>query len=227
MIRIIPDVLDADGVAKLRSILDAADWIDGNETSGPQAALAKRNQQLPEFGEAAAEAGRFVLDALGRSPLFIAAALPLKIYPPYFNRYGGGENFGDHIDNVIRMRRGSEFRMRSDLSATLFLADPGSYEGGGLVVEGFSEAPGIKLPAGHMVLYPATTVHRVEPVTAGKRVASFFWIQSMVRDQGQRNLLFDLDMGVQGAATALGQGNATVVRLTGVYHNLLRRWADS
>jgi len=227
MIRIIPDVLDADGVAKLRSILDAADWIDGNETSGPQAALAKRNQQLPEFGEAAAEAGRFVLDALGRSPLFIAAALPLKIYPPYFNRYSGGENFGDHIDNAIRMRRGTDFRMRSDLSATLFLADPDSYEGGGLVVEGFSEAPGIKLPAGHMVLYPSTTVHRVEPVTAGTRVASFMWIQSMVRDQGQRNLLFDLDLGVQGAAMALGQGDATVVRLTGVYHNLLRRWADS
>lgn len=227
MIRIIPDVLDAAGVAKLRSILDAADWIDGNETSGPQAALAKRNQQLPEFGEAAAEAGRFVLDALGRTPLFIAAALPLKIYPPYFNRYTGGEAFGDHIDNAIRMRRGSDFRMRADLSATLFLADPDSYEGGGLVVEGFAEAPGLKLPAGHMVLYPSTTVHRVEPVTAGARVASFMWIQSMVRDQGQRNLLFDLDMGVQGAAQALGQGDATVVRLTGVYHNLLRSWADA
>ena len=227
MIRIIPDVLDADGVTRLRAILDAADWIDGNETSGPQAAIAKRNQQLPEFGDAAAEAGRFVLDALGRCPLFIAAALPLKIYPPYFNRYAGGDNFGDHIDNAIRLRRGSDFRMRSDLSATLFLTDPASYEGGGLVVEGFSEAPGIKLPAGNMVLYPATTVHRVEPVTNGTRMASFFWIQSMVRDQGQRNLLFDLDMGVQAAATTLGQGDAAVVRLTGVYHNLLRRWADS
>ena len=227
MIRIIPDVLDAAGVARLRSILDAADWIDGNETSGPQAALAKRNQQLPEFGEAAAEAGRFVLDALGRTPLFIAAALPLKIYPPFFNRYAGGEAFGDHIDNAIRMRRGGDFRMRADLSATLFLADPDSYEGGGLVVEGFSEAPGIKLPAGHMVLYPSTTVHRVDPVTAGVRVASFMWIQSMVRDQGQRNLLFDLDMGVQGAAMAMGQGDATVVRLTGVYHKLQRSWADA
>lgn len=227
MIRIIPDVLDAEGVARLRALLDAAEWIDGNETSGPQAALAKRNQQLPEFGEAASEAGRMVLDALGRSPLFIAAALPLKIYPPYFNRYAGGESFGDHIDNAIRMRRGSDFRLRSDLSATLFLADPDSYEGGGLVVEGMAEAPGIKLPAGHLLLYPATTVHRVEPVTAGTRVASFFWVQSMVRDQGQRNLLFDLDMGVQGAAAAMGQGDPAVVRLTGVYHNLLRRWADS
>ena len=123
---------------KREAILDAADWIDGNETSGPQAALAKRNQQLPEFGEPAVEAGRLVLDALGRTPMFIAAALPLKIYPPYFNRYAGGETFGDHIDNAIRMRRGSDFRMRADLSATLFLADPGSYEGGGLVIEGMT-----------------------------------------------------------------------------------------
>jgi len=227
MIRIIPDVLDADGVARLRAILDAADWIDGNETSGPQAALAKRNQQLPEFGDAAAEAGRLVLDALGRTPLFIAAALPLKIYPPFFNRYAGGETFADHIDNAIRMRRGSDFRMRADLSATLFLTDSDSYEGGGLVIEGMTASPGLKLPAGHMVLYPSSTVHRVEPVTAGARIASFMWIQSMVRDQGQRDLLFDLDMGVQGAAMTLGQGDATVVRLTGVYHNLLRRWADS
>ena len=227
MIRIVPDVLDAAGVAKVRAILDAASWIDGNETSGPQAALAKRNEQLPEFSDAAAEAGRIVLDALGRTPLFIAAALPLKIYPPYFNRYSGGGQFGDHIDNAVRQRRGSDFRLRSDLSATLFLCEPDSYEGGGLIVEGMAEAPGIKLPAGHMVLYPATTVHRVEPVTAGTRVASFFWVQSMVRDQGQRNLLFDLDMGVQGAAMGLGQGDPAVVRLTGVYHNLLRRWADS
>lgn len=227
MIRTIPDVLDAEGVKRLRSVLDAAEWIDGSETSGPQAAMVKRNQQLSEFGEAATEAGRIVLDALGRSPLFIAAALPLKIYPPYFNRYAGGETFGDHIDNAIRMRRGSDFRMRADLSATLFLADPADYEGGGLVIAGMAEAPGIKLPAGHMLLYPSSTVHRVEPVTAGARVASFLWIQSMVRDQGQRDLLFDLDLGVQGAAAAMGQGDATVVRLTGVYHNLLRRWADS
>ncbi|APZ97889.1 Fe2+-dependent dioxygenase [Sphingopyxis sp. QXT-31] len=227
MIRIIPDVLDADGVARLRAILDAAPWVDGNETSGPQAALAKHNQQLPEFGEAAAEAGRIVLDALGRVPLFMAAALPLKIYPPFFNRYSGGDKFADHIDNAIRMRRGSDFRIRSDLSATLFLCDPGSYEGGGLVIEGMAEAPGIKLPAGHLLLYPSSTVHRVEPITAGTRVASFMWIQSMIRDQGQRDLLFDLDMGVQGAVARLGQGDPAVVRLTGVYHNLLRRWADA
>lgn len=227
MIRIIPDLIDAAGVKALRTILDRADWIDGNETSGPQAALAKRNQQLPEFGDAAVEAGRMVIDALGRSPLFMAAALPLKIYPPFFNRYSGGEAFGDHIDNAVRMRRGTDFRIRSDLSATLFLADPDSYEGGRLVIEGLAEAPGLKLPAGHLILYPSSTVHRVEPVTSGVRVASFMWIQSMIRDQARRNLLFDLDLGVQGAAAAMGQGDPTVVRLTGVYHNLLRQWADA
>lgn len=227
MIRIIPNILDERSVASLRALLDAADWVDGNETSGPQAALAKRNQQLPEFGKTATEAGRMVLDALGRCPPFIAAALPLKIYPPYFNRYAGGETFGNHIDNAIRMRRGSDFRIRSDLSATLFLTDPDSYGGGGLVVEGMAEPPGIKLPAGHMVLYPATSVHRVEPVTSGVRISSFFWIQSMVREQERRNLLYDLDTGVQAAAATMGQGDPAVVRLTGVYHNLLRHWADS
>lgn len=227
MIRIIPELLDADGVARLRALIDAADWVDGNTTSGPQAALAKRNQQLPEFSEAATEGGRIVLDALGRSPLFMAAALPLKIYPPFFNRYAGGEAFGDHIDNAVRMRRGSDFRIRSDLSATLFLSDPASYEGGGLVIEGMADAPGLKLPAGHLILYPSSTVHRVEPVTAGTRVASFMWVQSMVRDQTQRSLLFDLDLGVQAAAMAMGQGDPAVVRLTGVYHNLLRQWADA
>ncbi len=227
MIRIVPDVLDADGVARLRAIIDAADWIDGNETSGPQSALAKHNRQLSEFSDAATQAGNLVLNALGRAPLFIAAALPLKIFPPLFNRYEGGESFADHIDNAIRLRRGSDFRIRSDLSATLFLADPDSYEGGGLVIEGLAEEPGIKLPAGHLLLYAATTVHRVEPVTSGARVASFFWIQSMVRDSGQRNELFDLDVAVQGAAAALGQSHPVVVRLTGTYHNLLRRWADA
>ena len=227
MILAIPDVLDADGVARIRAILDAADWIDGNETSGAQSALAKRNLQLPEMGAAAQQAGNLVLDALGQTALFIAAALPLKVFPPLFNRYEGGGTFGDHIDNAIRFRRGSDFRLRSDLSATLFLSDPDSYDGGGLVIEGFTEAPGIKLPAGHMILYPATTVHRVEPVTRGARVASFFWIQSMVRDTGERDLLFDLDKVVQSLAGQKGQGDADVIRLTGLYHNLLRRWADA
>ena len=227
MLIAIPDVLDTAGVARLRGIIDAADWIDGNATSGPQAALAKRNEQLPEDTAAAREAGNMVLDALGRTPLFVAAALPLKVYPPLFNRYAGGQDFGVHVDNAIRLKRGSDFRLRSDLSATLFLSDPDSYDGGELVIEDVHGPQSVKLPAGHMVLYPASSLHRVTPVTRGVRVASFFWIQSMVRDDAARRILFDLDQGVQAVAAASGQGDPAVVRLTGVYHNLLRRWADT
>lgn len=223
----IPDVLDAATLARVRGLVDGAEWVDGNVTSGRQSALAKRNRQLPEDSEAARAAAAIILDALGRSPLFIAGALPLKIFPPLFNRYEGGETFGVHVDNGIRVQRGSDFRVRSDLSATLFLADPDSYDGGELVIEGSSGAQAIKLPAGHLLLYPATSLHRVEPVTRGARIASFFWIQSMVRDTGQRDLLFDLDQGVQAAAAALGQDDRAVIALTGVYHNLLRRWADT
>lgn len=222
----IPDILDKAGVAKIRAILDGAQWVDGNVTSGVQSGMVKNNLQLPELGDAAQAAGKLVLEALGRSPLFMAAALPDKLYPPLFNRYEGGGQFGDHIDNAIRIRKGSDYRVRSDLSATLFLADPDSYEGGGLVVEGMADEPGVKLPAGHLILYPATTVHRVLPVTRGARVASFFWIQSMVRDLGQRSLLFDLDKSVQNLVAKNGNDDADVVRLTGLYHNLLRRWAD-
>jgi PKHD-type hydroxylase len=223
----IPDLLTSAEVERVRAIIEAAEWVDGNVTSGAQSALAKRNRQLPEDSADAREAGRIILDALARSALFIAAALPLKIFPPLFNRYEGGEAFGTHIDNAVRIQRGSEFRVRSDLSATLFLADPGSYEGGELVVEDALGAQGIKLPAGHLLLYPASSLHRVEPVTRGARLASFFWIQSMVRDTGARDLLFDLDQGVQAAATRLGQDDRAVIRLTGVYHNLLRRWAEA
>lgn len=227
MLIAIPDVLDAAGVQRVRAIIDAGEWVDGNVTSGPQAALAKRNEQLVEDSAAALEAGNLILDALGRTALFVAAALPAKVFPPLFNRYAGGQDFGLHVDNAIRMKRGTDFRIRSDLSATLFLADPDSYDGGELVVEDQFGEQRVKLPAGHMVLYPASSLHRVEPVTCGSRVASFFWIQSMVRDDGARRLLFELDQGVQGAAAALGQGDATTVLLTGVYHNLLRRWADA
>ncbi len=222
----IPDILDKGGVAKIRAILDNASWVDGNVTSGVQSGMVKNNLQLPELGDAAQAAGKLVLEALGRSPLFMAAALPDKLYPPLFNRYEGGGQFGDHIDNAIRIRKGSDYRVRSDLSATLFLAEPDSYEGGGLVVEGMAEEPGVKLPAGHLLLYPATTVHRVLPVAGGARVASFFWIQSMVRDLGQRSLLFDLDKSVQNLVAKNGNDDVDVVRLTGLYHNLLRRWAD-
>ncbi|HTU10205.1 MAG TPA: Fe2+-dependent dioxygenase [Allosphingosinicella sp.] len=223
----IPDVLDKEGVARIRSIIDAGAWEDGNATSGHQSALAKRNEQLPEDGQAAKEAGRLILEALGRSALFIAAALPLKIFPPLFNRYQGGETFGIHIDNAIRIHRGSEFRVRTDLSATLFLEDPDAYEGGELVVEDNLGANAVKLPAGHLLLYPASSLHRVEPVTSGARVASFFWIQSMIRDDGARTILFDLDRSVQAVAADRGHDDHEVIRLTGVYHNLLRRWADA
>ena len=223
----IPDILDAAALARVRDIIDSAEWVDGNATSGPQAALAKRNRQLPEDSDAAREARAIVLQALGRSPLFIAAALPLRIFPPLFNRYEGGENFGVHIDNAVRLQRGGDFRVRSDLSATLFLSDPDSYDGGELVIEGAAGAQSVKLPAGHLILYPASTLHRVEPVTRGARVASFFWVQSMVRDTGARDLLFDLDSAVQATAAELGQDHRAVIGLTGIYHNLLRRWADT
>jgi PKHD-type hydroxylase len=223
----IPDLLSAAEVEQVRAIILAGEWVDGNVTSGPQAALAKNNMQLAEESEAAGQAGRIILDALGKAPLFIAAALPLKIFPPLFNRYSGGQAFGIHIDNAVRIRRGSEFRIRSDLSATLFLADPDSYEGGELLVEDHLGAHRVKLPAGHMLLYPASSLHRVEPVTSGERVASFFWIQSMVRDDGARSLLFDLDSAVQALAADRGQDDPAIIRLTGIYHNLLRRWADS
>jgi PKHD-type hydroxylase len=227
MLIAIPDLLDAAGVAALRAIIDAGDWIDGNATSGHQSALAKRNAQLPEESPAAREAGTLVLDALSASPPFVAAALPLKVYPPLFNRYAGGDAFGAHIDSAIRIRRGSDFRIRSDLSATLFLSDPESYDGGDLVIEDQFGEQRVKLPAGHMVLYPASSVHRVEPVTRGARVASFFWIQSMIRDDGARRILFELDQSVQDVAARLGQDDPAVVRLTGTYHNLLRKWADA
>jgi len=226
MLIAIPDVLDAKGVAKLRAMIDAAEWIDGNATSGHQSALAKKNAQLPEDSAAAREAGTMVLDALSGTALFVAAALPLKVYPPLFNRYAGGDTFGAHVDSAIRIRRGSDFRVRSDLSATLFLSDPESYDGGELVIEDQFGEQRVKLPAGHMVLYPASSVHRVEPVTRGARVASFFWIQSMIRDDGARRILFELDQAVQDVAARLGQDDPAVVRLTGTYHNLLRKWAD-
>jgi PKHD-type hydroxylase len=226
MLIAIPDLLSPAQLGDVCALIDAADWIDGNATSGQQSALAKRNQQLPEDSDAAKRAGAIVLDALAASPLFVAAALPLKVFPPLFNRYAGGQAFDTHVDNAVRIRRGSDFRIRSDLSATLFLADPDSYDGGELVVEGQFGGQSVKLPAGHMILYPASSLHHVTPVTRGERVASFFWIQSMIRDEGERRILFELDQAVQSVAADRGQGDGAVVQLTGVYHNLLRRWAD-
>lgn len=226
MLIAIPDILSPDELARVRDTIDAADWADGNATSGHQSAIAKRNRQLPEDAPAARTAGALILDALARSPLFVAAALPLKVFPPLFNRYEGGEAFGAHVDTAVRIRRGSDFRVRADLSATLFLEDPDSYDGGELVVEHTFGEQRVKLPAGHMVVYPASSIHRVEPVTRGQRTAAFFWIQSMIRDDAGRRLLFELDGAVQDVAATAGHANPAVVKLTGVYHNLLRRWAD-
>ena len=226
MMLAIPDLLDKEGVARIRAIIDGGDWQDGNATSGHQSALAKKNEQLPEESDAAKQAGQLVLEALGNSPLFIAAALPLKIFPPLFNRYQGGEAFGTHIDNAIRIHRASGFRVRSDLSATLFLADPDEYEGGELLVEDTYGVHSVKLASGHMVLYPSTSLHNVRPVTRGARVASFFWIQSMIRDDGARTLLFDLDTAIQRLTVDL-PSHPAAVQLTAVYHNLLRRWAET
>jgi len=222
----IPSLLTHDEIAAVHRTLDAADWVDGNVTSGPQSALAKHNQQLPEEGAAAHTAGAQVLAALSRSALFFAAALPLRIYPPLFNRYDVGDGFGTHIDNAVRTRRSTEFRVRSDVSATLFLADPSSYDGGELLVETAFGTQSVKLPAGHLLLYPASSLHRVAPITRGRRLASFFWVQSMVRDDGARRTLFELDSAIQALAQDSGQANPAIIQLTGVYHNLLRRWAD-
>lgn len=227
MLIAIPDLLDASSVTAVRALIDSAIWVDGNVTSGHQSALAKNNLQLPESAPEAGQAGQMILDALGRNPLFIAAALPLKIFPPLFNSYAGGQAFGVHVDNAVRIQAGSGFRVRSDLSITVFLEEPDAYEGGELTIETQFGVQQVKLPAGHAVVYPSSSLHRVEPVTAGRRVASFFWIQSMIRDDAARQILFDLDRSVQAVGADRGQGDVEVIRLTGVYHNLLRRWADS
>jgi PKHD-type hydroxylase len=206
-------------------MLDAADWIDGNVTAGHQSRLAKNNLQLSEDDAAAIEIGDVILEELQRNPLFVSAALPSKIFPPLFNRYSGGQNFGTHVDNAIRQVSGTEHRVRTDLSATLFFSDPDEYEGGELVVEDNFGVQRVKLTGGSMILYPASSLHHVTPVTSGARVASFFWIQSMVRDDGQRTLLFDLDSSIQRLA-AESPDHPSVIQLTGVYHNLLRRWAE-
>lgn len=221
----IPQVLTAEQVAQFRQALEGADWADGRITAGYQSAQAKHNEQLPEDAPIARELGDLVLKALQANPLFLSAALPLKVFPPLFNRYAGGHSFGSHVDNAIRQVRGTPHRVRTDLSATLFLSDPGEYDGGELVVEDTYGAHSVKLPAGDLVLYPASSLHLVQPVTRGARVASFFWIQSMVRDDGERTLLYDLDRAVQQVHRDLPDSPAAV-QLTGVYHNLLRRWAD-
>lgn len=222
----IPAVLSKDEVAGLRRRIDAAEWIDGNATSGHQSARAKSNLQLAEGSAAALAAGEAILAALDKNLLFIAAALPARIYPPLFNRYGPGQTFGDHVDNAIRPLKGTDFRIRSDLSATLFLTEPDDYDGGELVVEDTYGVHEVKLGAGDMILYPASSLHRVTPVTRGARVSSFFWVQSLVRDDGRRALLFDMDLAIRGLSQKVAADDPQVVSLTGCYHNLLRMWAE-
>jgi len=225
----IPDVLSPQQVDEARQILDAAEWVDGRVTAGHQSAQAKDNLQIPEGHPAARQLGEMVLKALGRNPLFFAAALPLHVFPPLFNRYSGGQSFGTHVDNSIRQAPGSPLRIRTDLSATLFFAGPEEYNGGELIVEDTYGGKSVKLPPGHMVLYPSTSLHHVRPVTRGARICSFFWIQSMIRDDGKRSLLLDLDQGIQRLVRDLPEQAAakqTAVQLTGVYHNLLRQWAE-
>ena len=226
MIIPIADLLSAQQVKQARDILDSAEWVDGRVTAGHQSTRVKDNAQLPESSDAARTLRELVLGALGRSALFISAALPLEVFPPLFNRYSGGQSFGTHVDNAIRQAPGSGRRIRTDLSATLFFADPDEYEGGELVVEDTYGAQSIKLPAGHMILYPASSLHHVRPVTGGARLASFFWIQSMVRDDGRRTILFDLDVAIQ-RLSADYPDHPAAVQLTGVYHNLLRQWAEA
>jgi len=225
MLITIPDVLTAAQVQQARAKLDAADWVDGKVTAGYQAQKVKENHQLPEGHPVAVELGEMVLGGLARSPLFMSAALPLRVFPPMFNRYTGGGHFGTHVDTAIRQLVTTGQRIRTDISATLFLTRPEEYDGGELIVEDVYGSHSVKLPAGHMVLYPATSLHRVEPVTRGARVSSFFWIQSMIRSDADRSMLFDLDTAIQTLAKDV-PGSPVGVQLTGVYHNLLRRWAE-
>jgi PKHD-type hydroxylase len=229
MLLTIPNVLTIEQVKQARQVLDQAEWVDGKVTAGHQSAKAKDNMQIPEGHPAARQLGEMILAALGQNALFLSAALPSRVFPPLFNRYSGGQSFQTHVDNAIRQVTGTPHRIRTDISATLFFADPEEYEGGELCVEDTYGVKSVKLPAGQMVLYPATSLHHVRPVTRGARICSFFWIQSMVREDSRRSLLFDLDLGIQRLNRELADqpvAAQTAVQLTGVYHNLLRQWAE-
>ena len=221
----IPDVLTAEQVAHGRALLAGAEWVDGRVTAGHQSAQAKHNVQIPEGHPVARELGEMILRALQHNPLFITAALPLHVFPPLFNRYSGGQSFGSHVDNCVRTVPGTSHRIRTDLSATLFFSQPDEYDGGELMIEDTYGVHGVKLAAGSMVLYPSTSLHHVRPVTRGARISSFFWVQSMVRDDSERTLLFDLDSAIRNLNQE-SMGHPASVQLTGVYHNLLRKWAD-
>jgi PKHD-type hydroxylase len=223
----IPQVLSAEQVAFCRKVMDEAEWTDGKVTAGPQSGSVKNNLQLPENSRAAEQLGEIVLEAVSQSPLFISAALPHTIFPPLFNRYGEGNYFGTHVDSAIRRIPNTPIRIRTDLSCTLFLSEPDEYDGGELAVEDNYGAHEVKLPAGDMVLYPSTSLHHVKPVTRGARIASFFWLQSMIREDSARTLLFELDQAIQELTAERGHKDAINVRLTGIYHNLIRQWAEA
>jgi PKHD-type hydroxylase len=224
MIVHVEGVLTPDQVAHCRDRLAGATWVDGRVTAGEQSARAKRNAQVPEDSEVARELGDLILGSLGRNPPFVSAALPLRVFPPLFNRYEAGDAFDTHVDNAIRFA--GPVRFRTDLSCTLFLTDPADNDGGELIVEDAYGEHAIKLPAGDMILYPASSLHRVSPVTRGMRTSAFFWAQSMVRSDEQRTLLYGLDNTIQALSVSVGQGDPQVVALAGTYNNLLRMWAD-
>ena len=221
----VAEVLTAAQVARCRELMERAAWVDGRVTAGHQSAKAKHNLQIAEGSPEAREMAEIVVGALEKTPIFITAGLPLRVFPPLFNRYDPGMTFGAHVDNAVRQVTGTPFRIRTDLSVTLFLSRPEEYDGGELVVEDLYGTHSVKLPAGDLILYPATSLHRVNPVTRGTRLASFFWVQSMVRDDAERTLLFDLDMAIN-QVTQVIPDHPAVVALTSCYHNLLRRWSD-
>jgi PKHD-type hydroxylase len=221
----IPDVLSREQVTQMRAMLDAADWTDGRETVGAQGAQVKRNQQLPDASPLRRQLGEAVLAALAKNPLYHAAALPLRTLPPRFNRYQGGGQYGFHVDGAV-MALSSDAQLRSDVSCTLFLSEPDEYDGGELIVNDTYGEHEVKLPAGDLIVYPSSSLHRVVPVTRGARVASFFWVQSLIRDDSRRRLLFELDASIQ-RLTQTSADAAALLQLTGVYHNLLRQWAET
>lgn len=226
MLVTIPDVLRPDEVAHVRRVLESTDWVDGRVTAGDQAVKVKNNLQIPIDAPAAQELGQIVLNALAKSPKFMTAALPLRVLPPMFNRYDVGMTFGAHVDGALRSIPGTGIRMRADVSSTLFLTPPDEYDGGELIIEDTFGTQKVKLAAGDMVVYPASSLHSVTEVTRGSRWSSFFWTQSMVRDDGMRRQLFELDMGIVEVRRTLPDDHHGVVALTSHYHNLLRRWAD-
>ena len=225
MLIVIPDMVSREVALELRAQILNAEWIDGNATSGPGSALKKKNRQLPEASPAAQTAQAIVAKALGNNELFLSAALPHTIFPPLFNRYGPGETFGTHVDNAVRIHGGTGTRIRTDLSATLFLTDPEDYDGGELEIEGPFGDMSYKLPAGQMVLYPSSSLHRVTPVTRGERISCFFWMQSLVANAEHRSMLFELDQSIQALTIRHGSTDEEVLRLTNVYHNMMRHWA--